>query len=355
MKEKKRIVLLLLIYILVVSISGCAPQKEQKHYSSQKFLMDTVINIEAYGEDEKQLKKVVESAYTEMSKIASLTDRFPKPDTTAYEASDICKVNAEAGKSPVKVSEDVYKMIELSLYYSKISEDAFDITIGPLMDLWGFSNNSPQVPSDAQIKKKLQLVDSSQVILDKEKRTVFLNKSEMSIDLGAIAKGYAAEKAAQVLRKAGVKQALINAGGNVVVIGMKDGKNPWKVGIKDPRNGDEIVGILSLTDASAVTSGDYERNFMESSIMYHHILETQTGKPVRATWSVTVVAKDSGLADVLSTTLFVLGPEKGLKFIEKLDGVEAFFVGADKKIYVSPGLKNKVTVHTGSRYYYDEK
>lgn len=355
MKEKKEVISLLLIYMLVISISGCASQKQQKEYTSQQFLMDTVINIKVYGEDEKQLKKAVESAYMEMSKIASLTDRFPKSNTAAYEASDICKVNAEAGKSPVRVSQDVYKMIELSLYYSKISEDAYDITIGPLMDLWGFSGENPYVPSDAQIKEKLQLVDSSQVILNKEKRTVFLKRPGMSIDLGAVAKGYAAEKAAQVLREAGIKQALINAGGNVVGIGMKDDKNPWKIGIQDPRNSEDIVGTLSLADASAVTSGDYQRNFMENGTMYHHILEPKTGKPARTTWSVTVIAKDSGLADILSTTLFVLGPEKGLKLISKLDDVEAFFVGADKKIYVSPGLKSKVTVQTGSRYYYDQK
>ncbi|MDS1029187.1 FAD:protein FMN transferase [Bacillota bacterium LX-D] len=346
---------IMLCFLLIPFLVGCSSLFGPKEYSDQQFLMDTLINIEAYGQNEKQLKAAVDKAYQEMNKIALLTDRFAKPGTAAYEQSEVVKINNAAGKKPVQVSEDVYEMIEMSLKYERFSGGAFDITIGPLMDIWGFGKKEKQhVPPASLIQEKLSLVDSDQVFLNKDNRTVFLAKPKMSIDLGAIAKGYAAEKAAEVLKQAGIKQALINAGGNVVVIGKKDQDNLWRIGIEDPRDTQNVVGILSLEDEATVTSGDYQRNFVENGVLYHHILSPKTGKPARGTWSVTVIAKSSALADVLSTTLFVLGPEEGLKFVEKLDGVEAFYVGADKKIRISSGLKNKVTVQAGKKYSYDQ-
>lgn len=346
------------VILIIFLLSGCSAQSQNKQteeYSSQQFMMDTFISIKAYGQNKEQLEKAVGAAFGEMKRIDLLTNRFPKQGNKEYEKSDICKVNSYGDKRPVKLDKDVFKLIDMSLYYSKISEGAFDITVAPVMDLWNFQSDNPRVPSDSEIKEKLKLVSYKFVKLNKEEGTVFLTKPGVKIDLGAIAKGYAAQKAADVLRKYGIKQALINAGGNIIVIGKKDNATPWKIGIEDPRDASSVAGILSLSDETAVTSGDYQRNFVKNGVLYHHILDPKTGKPANKTWSVTIITKDSGIADALSTTLFVLGPEKGLELTKKLKGIDAFYVGSNKHISISNGLKNKVTVEEGSKYIYDKK
>lgn len=153
-RQNRFMIMIALLLVSSLTLSGCSLLKQTKEYARQEFLMDTVISITAYGENEAQLKKAVDSAYEEMNRIALRTDRFAKPDTPAYEASEICRINEEAGKKPVRVSDDVYNMIELSLKYYKMSGGVFDITIGPLMDLWGFGKSSqPHVPSMPKSKK----------------------------------------------------------------------------------------------------------------------------------------------------------------------------------------------------------
>lgn len=332
---------------------GCFPSAERE-YHDQQIVMDTLINIKVYGPDEALLKKAVAEAFGEIERIAELSDRFAQPGTPAFTASDVCRINQAAGKQPVKVSDDVFKMIELSVEYNRLSGGAFDITVAPLLDLWGWGKDVPhRVPGDAEITQTLALVDSRKILLDKTAQTVYLAEPRMSLDLGAVAKGYATQKAAEILKKSGVNKALINAGGNIVTIGRKDDKNNWQIGIEDPRDTQNIVGVLSLADEVAVTSGDYQRGFVADGVYYHHILSPQTGRPAGETWSVTVVGKDSALADVLSTALFVLGPQRGLALVENLAGVDAFFVGADQKIYVSSGLKDKVQITPGGKYTHD--
>lgn len=230
---------------------------------SQRVFQPAIFNgyhcrINCLWGNQEAAKEAAQAAFNTMDGIAALADRFAKEGSKAFEESDVCRINSMAGIKPVRVSCEVLEMVSMAKEYYEITGGAFDITIGPLMDLWGFGAD-PAVPEDGAVGEKLKLVDMGKVIVDEEKKTVYLSQKGMSIDLGGIAKGYAAERGAQVLREKGIKQGIINAGGNVVVLGEKRPKEPWKLGIQDPRDRSSLIGIVALNDQAAVTSGDYQR------------------------------------------------------------------------------------------------
>jgi thiamine biosynthesis lipoprotein len=317
-------------------------------YRSDQFLMDTLVSIRVFGTDEDALRKAVGEAYAEMHRIADLTDRFPAAGTAAFAASDVCRINETAGVRPVRVDKDVFTMLEMSRNYHDLTHGAFDVTIGPLMSLWGFGGKNPHVPGDREIKAALVFVNNAQLLLNTKDQTVFLEKKGMILDLGAVAKGYATEKAVQILKKNGIKKALIDAGGNIRVIGENVGNTPWRIGIKNPGSSGDILAVLSLSDTAAVTSGDYYRFFESKGRRWNHILDPGTGYPATANKSVTVVAKNAALADVLSTALFGLESEKALATGRKL-GVEVFIVKADGKVLFTPGLQRRLELLDAGR------
>ena len=335
--------------LVVFAAVGCGGPKE---YTGQQFLMDTIVEITVYADSEETAREGALAAFDAIKAIGDLTDRFPEEGSAAYQRSEVCKINSLAGIRPVQVGDDVLNMVELSKQYNELTGGAFDITVGPLMALWGFGTK-PAIPEESAIQQKLALVGMDKVIIDKEAKTVFLQDKGMSMDLGGIAKGYAAEKAVKILSDKGITQAVVNAGGNVIVLGSKNGKDQWKLGIQDPRDSNSTIGVLALKDQAAVTSGDYQRYFESGGNRYHHLLDPATGWPSRGLISVTVVCDSSTLGDILSTALFVLGPEKGLELAERLEGVDALFVSQDKEITVTSGLKEKVTVTPGEAYSYD--
>jgi thiamine biosynthesis lipoprotein len=345
-----------LVVVLAVVLSGtltlvswCDALTE---YSGQQFMMDTVVEITVFADDRETGRDAVLEAFDAFKEVADLTDRFPEPGTAAFERSDVCRINSMAGIAPVRVSQEVMEMLKLSKEYSELSGGAFDVTVGPLMGLWGFGT-APAVPSKEEIWDAVSLVDTGRLVLNEQDRTAFLSQKGMSLDLGGIAKGYAAGKAAQALRDKGITGAIINAGGNVVTLGGKGHGDPWKVGIQDPRDGGSLIGVLALKDQAAVTSGDYQRYFDSGGKRYHHLLDPATGMPADALISVTVVCDDAAKADLLSTALFILGPEKGRELVQRLEGVEAVFVSRDKTISITPGLKEVVEVQAGEDYSYD--
>lgn len=350
LRKLKGAVLFLPVFIALFFLAtGCGGSRE---YSSQEFLMDTIVEITAYAGSEEEAREGTQAAFDKIKAIADLTDRFPEKGSAAYERSDVCRINTMAGIEPVQVSDAVLEMLVLSQKYYEITEGAFDVTVGPLMDLWGFGTK-PAVPDAAAIREKLKLVGMDKMTIDPQKKTVYLARPGMAVDLGGIAKGYAAEAAAKVLRDRGISQAVINAGGNVVVLGGKKGKDRWKLGIQDPRNSGGLIGVLALKNKVAVTSGDYQRYFESGGKRYHHLLDPETGMPARGAISVTVVCDSSAVGDILSTALFVLGPEKGLELAESLQGVEAVFVSAGKEIDVTEGLRKEITLNPGEEYSYD--
>lgn len=316
--------------------------RRQVEYGSDQFLMDTLVSIRVYGRDTEHLQKAVWEAYAEMHRISDLTDRFPAIGTAAHAVSDVCRINDMAGVKPVRVDKDTFAMLELARTYHDRTDGAFDVTIGPVIDLWGFGGNNPHVPGDGDIKASLALVDNARLVLNRKERTVFLAKAGMSLDLGAISKGYATEKALQVLKSNGITKAIIDAGGNMRVLGKNAGGNSWRIGIKKPGNSWDIMVVLSLEDSAAVTSGGDFRYFESGRQRYLHILDPGTGYPATENKSVTVVAEDAGLADVLSTALFVLKPEKALEIAEKMEGVDVYLVTAAGRHLYTSGLKGRI-------------
>lgn len=352
--KKFRLALVIISLGLVLGIGIIFfAQSQERELMREEFLMDTLVSISTYGTDTDFLQEATQKAFLEIRRIADLTNRFPLPSITAAALSDVIRINEMAGIKPVVVDEDVFKMLQLAQEYNRLTEGAFDVTIGPVMDLWGFGREKQKVPTASELQKALALVDSRKLILDQKAHSAFLNKKGMALDLGAVAKGYAVEKAAQVLEKEGVEKALINAGGNIRVLGKKEKWKPWKIGIQDPRTPSALMGILSLEDEAVVTSGDYNRTIQIAGKTYHHLLSPQTGYPVGYNISVTVVTRDAAQADLLSTALFLLEPQQALEFAAKLNKVEVVLVTADKKILCSPGLRGKIELRPGEEYSYD--
>lgn len=311
-------------------------------YSGERFIMDTLIQITVYSENEAKGQKALKEAFGAFERIHDTTNRFQKNGQTATASNDVVKINENAGTKPVAVSADTINMIERSHYFAGSSGGAFDVSVGPVMDLWGFGKSEQQVPSDEEINRALSLVDYNKVQVDPSNMTVFLTKPGMSLDLGGVAKGYATDEAVKALKEAGIQHAIINAGGNVYALGDKPDGSPWRVGVQDPRGEKSIIGILYVKDRAVVTSGDYQRYFEQEGVRYHHIIDPTTGKQARDVMQTTVVTDSATDADILSTSLFVLGAQKGMCFVKELPGTGAIFIGADRQVTYTENLHDQL-------------
>lgn len=262
------------------------------------------------------------------------------------EDSELSHVNDMAGKEPVKVSDDTFYVISKALEYARLTNGAFDPTVGPLVKLWNIGNGGEKVPPEKEILAAKSLINWRDLIVDEKAHTVFLKKAGMRIDLGAIAKGYAADELEKIMLADKVKAAIIDLGGNIFVYGTKRDKSPWKVGIQNPDSprGDYLA-IVTGAQMTVVTSGIYERFFFENGKRYHHILSTQTGFPVdNGLVSVSIVSKSSIDADALSTSLFILGIQKGMEFLRQFPDTYAVFIDNQRKVYLSPGASKVFTL-----------
>jgi len=276
------------------------------------------------------------------SRLRNIEDHM----STNKDSSEISRVNAMAGKEPVKVSDDTFYVISKALDYARLTNGAFDPSVGPLVKLWNIGNGGEKVPPEKEILAAKSLVDWRQVALDANTKKVFLKKSGMRLDLGAIAKGYAADELEKILLDHKVKAAIIDLGGNIFVFGSKRDKSQWRVGIQNPESArGEYLGIVTGGQMTVVTSGVYERYFFENGKRYHHILSTQTGFPVdNGLVSVSIVSESSIDADALSTSLFILGIEKGMEFLKQFPDTYAVFIDKDHKVYLSPGAGKVFTL-----------
>lgn len=345
----RKLVPAIVLILLVTICGGCTDQSSQvQEYTRENFVMDTLISIKVYSSDAELGRKALDEAFAQFTRIGNLTDRFAAKNLTNPEISDIYRINQNAGLKPIQVSEDTLAMLKKSNYFAGLSNGAFDVTVGPLMDLWGFGQDQYNVPVDKALKSKLDLVGYDAIVMDQAERTVFLPVKGMEIDLGGIAKGYATDMAVQKLRQMGIESAIINAGGNVYALGTKPDGSPWLTGIQDPRNANKIIAVIQAKDVAVVTSGDYQRYFIRDGVRYHHILHPLTGKPAQEVISTTVTAPSATDADVLSTTLFVLGPQAGAEFIEHFSNTDAVFIDNQKEITLSSKMNKRIQFMDGS-------
>jgi len=250
--------------------------------------------------------------------------------------SEISRVNRLAAREPVVVSPELFKLLQSSLEYSRITEGAFDITF----DSVGFMYNFPEHlrPSAAQIKAALPAINYQHVLLDPRTHSVRFSRPGVRIGLGGIAKGYAVDQGIHILLARGIRHALVNAGGDSRVIGDRRGR-PWMVGIQNPDHPDQIVTRFPLVNEAFSTSGDYERFFMQNGVRYHHIIDPHTGDSARKVRSATVIAPTATETDGLSKTAFVLGPQEALKIYDRLPGVDAILITPDGHILYTKGLE----------------
>jgi FAD:protein FMN transferase len=326
--------LIFMIFCLLFAVLSCSPRKE-RIFKKDKILMDTLVTITVVSDSEDTAEKAIDTAFSEIEYLEKLSNHY-SPD------SEITRINRNAGISEVKVSHDILKLLEKALYVSENTEGAFDITIGPVIALYDFHKKIR--PDDGMIKKTLSLVNYRDIIINRDRSTVLLKRKGMLIDLGGIAKGYAADKAAETLKKQGVGSGLVAVAGDIKAFGLKPDGKPWKIGIRNPEAGDkedDIMATTELEDMAISTSGDYERFFLSGGKRYHHLLNPKTGLSAHECRSVSIITKESAYTDAFATGIFILGPEKGLKVLEKL-GFEGMIIDSQGKTYLTQGIRKRI-------------
>jgi thiamine biosynthesis lipoprotein len=348
--------LLLTAYCLLLTFLSACTLHTEKVYRKSKILMDTLVTITVVSNSEDIAEKAIDSAFSEIEKLEKLTDFF-------LPESELSIINKNAGITEVKVSPDILDILEKALWVSEKTKGAFDVTIGPVIRLYDFYKKIK--PEQATIKKNLPLVNYKALIIDRNKSTIFLKKKGMLIDLGGIAKGYAADKAVETLERNGIRSGLVSVAGDIRAFGLKPDKKPWKIGIRSPRipathlipplprwgkrgvkedkEGfpDDIMATIELRDMAISTSGDYERFFILDGKRYHHLLSPKTGYPAEGCQSVSVITKKGVFSDAFATGVFILGPEKGMKVLEEM-GFDGVIVDSQGKVHITPGIRGSV-------------
>ena len=289
--------------------------------------------------DGDKIRKAFSDAIDEIKRIEVLM-------TTWTKDSEVSRINSAAGASAVVVSDETFHVIAESVHTSQISEGTFDITFHTLHGLWKFDEDlDPHPPTDAAVKARLPFVTYKNIKLDEKAKSVMLTKKETQIGLGGIAKGYGVDMAVKVIEKAGVTAFFVQAGGDLFARGKKPDGTEWQAGVRDPRGPDgSYFAMIPLTDHAFSTAGDYERAYVIGNKRYHHIIDPRTGQPATACRSVTVWAPTALIADEIDDAVFILGPEKGLKLVESLDGVGAVIVDAKNNVHVSKRLRPAIHV-----------
>jgi thiamine biosynthesis lipoprotein len=299
--------------------------------------MGSSLTLTAWTADEDTAGRAFDAVFHEFDRLDQLMSVWK-------EGSDIVRLNGAAGEHPVHVSPETAEVLTLARSMSELTSGKFDVTFGALSDIWKFDQDQDDsVPPQAAIAARLPLIDYRRLIVDPQNVTAFLEKKGMRAHLGGIGKGYAVDRGVALLRRAGLNDFSIQAGGDLYVSGRR-GDRPWRLGIADPRAPDgAIFARIELSNSTFSTSGDYERAFVKDGVRYHHILDPATGQPGRLCRSVTILAKTGVLAEGLSKGVFLLGPDQGLALVEQ-SGADAVVVDADNQVQVSKGLKDKLEI-----------
>ena len=296
------------------------------------FFFDTVITAKLYDAEQTRIDTVFEQCFNELERIENVF-------SVTNAESELSKLNASASEAPVKVSDELFYVVSTALYYCELSDGALDISVGKLVDLWGIGTEAQRIPAEGEIKELLG-VSYKSIVADETNKTIFYSDDRVKIDLGAVAKGYAGDRILQILAQNNIYGAVFSLGGNIVTYGHKPDGSGFTIGIADPKENEQLSATIVTNDCAVVTSGDYQRYFIENGITYHHILDSKTGFPSDTDISgVTVICRSSIQADCLSTAVFVLGREKGLELIENIQNVEAVAIEKGGSIFASSGIE----------------
>ncbi|NLW43319.1 MAG: FAD:protein FMN transferase [Tissierellia bacterium] len=350
----------LLVIILVLTLTGCRINSKERVYDKYTYTFfntfDTVVRTVMYVEDEKKAEEYndyIESRFNELHK------KFNKYDK--YEGiNNVKTINENAGIAPVTVSDELFNLIRISMDYTATYSEETDISLGSILDIWSKyrdinENLDPDktysvqelLPTIEELEEANKYIGSENIELDEENRTVYIKNSNAKIDVGATAKGYAVELIGNELEEMGCDSLLISAGGNVKAIGQPlDGiRSRWGIGIMNPdvlygtKDESNIVETIFVENLSVVTSGDYQRYFIVDGKNYHHLIDKDTFQPGNFFRGVTVVHENSGLADFLSTAIFLMPYEEGLELIESIEGAECYWIFLDDTVRFTDGMK----------------
>ena len=331
------------VVCLGVAILSCAkggsPEPPLVTVKRTQMHMGTLVSITAVGRTQAEATAAITAGFQEVKRLEQLL-------STWIPESELSQVNAAAGRSPVRVSLETMVLVRKSLQVAEMTEGAFNIAIGPAVDAWNISAE-PRLPTAEELAALKPLIDLQHVHTDVWERTIYLERLGMRVDVGGIGKGYAADQAVLMMKKAGAMAGVVALSGDIKAFGRLPDGGAFRVGIQHPRKEGEIIAEIDLQDEAISTAGDYERFFEKDGIRYHHILDPHTLQPARGCQSVSVIAKEGIWADGLDTGIFVLGAERGMELVEQLEDVEAIIVDRDGRVLISSGLRNRVRLSPG--------
>jgi len=319
--------LVALIALLHCATASAGWQKEERD------IMGTRIIVEVYHDDDARAQEAIAAVMAEMHHIDDAMSPY-KAD------SELSLVNREAADHPVKISTELFNLLQRSLDFSRLTNGAFDITFASAGFLYDYRAHIR--PDEKALSEAVTHINYHNIHLDPKAGTVAFAQHGVKIDLGGIAKGYAVDLGIALIQARGISNALVTAGGDTRVIGERWGR-PWQIGVRDPRNREGIVAKIPLENVAVSTSGDYERFFEEGNVRYHHIINPKTGDSARELQSATLIGPDATTTDALSTSVFVLGVDKGLALVDRLDGIDAILVDSHGRLHYSAGLENLST------------
>lgn len=315
-----------LIFIISTVLWG------QQPYKRTLKLMGSRFDITVVAENSDQANAYIDIAVAEISRIEKLISSWDPNSQTS-------EINRNAGIKPVKVDDELFQLIKRAKKISKLTNGAFDISYASMDKVWFFDGTMKEMPSEEAIKKSVVKVGYENIYLDEENHTVFLKLPGMKIGFGAIGKGYAADKAKELLMKKGISAGIINASGDLNTWGTQPNGNDWLVAIVNPLNKEKVFSWMPVKNSAVVTSGNYEKYVKFNDVLYTHIIDPRTGYPATGILSVTIFTKTAELADALATSIFVMGSDVGLNFINQLEGVECVIIDAKNKIITSKNIK----------------
>ena len=327
---------LLLQFVLLSLIPAGCGRPDCSVHRETRMLMGTVVSVEIGAANRAQVSEILDPVWKQAVSLEKIFSRYQSE-------SEVSRINRQSSFSPVEISEPMKKVLAESERISRLTGGAFDITVAPLMELWGFfPKREGKLPPPEELEEVSALVGWEGVGFDPKAGTVSLAEEGMAIDLGGVAKGYIVDRMVESLRKKGVKSALVNAGGDIYGLGERPGGGPWRIGVEHPRREGELISVIELKDRAVATSGDYRNYFIRGKKRYSHIIDPRTGKPARnGVIEVSIIAPDCLTADGLATAVSILEVEKGLEIINRLEGVEGIIVVQNEKeprIFYSRGI-----------------
>jgi FAD:protein FMN transferase len=326
--KKVYFILVIIVFFIIGYFAADKQNKENVPIIRSKILLGTIVEIQIRDSDNQKAEEVISNAFNEIQRIDKLLSLYDSE-------SPVCKINSSRD-SIIHVDEEVFRLMQKCDLFWQLSSGSFDISIGSVISIWGFGKGNPAIPSHEEITKALE--NSGWEYVGFPDKNKLKKPGGVKFDFGAVAAGYAADKAIEVIAKSGITNALVNTGGEIRGIG-----DDWTIGIQHPRIGGLLLEKIKLHGKAVATSGDYKQYFEVNGKRYHHIINPKNGFPAQDCQSVTVIANNNLTADALATGIFVLGPAKGLELAESLEDVEAYIVDSSGQILQSSGFKKFIS------------